>query len=71
MLHKEGDEPESIFVNTNVPSKVDKTWHDTIRVTAKASAHDRVVQLVSNDSADSVSQQPPQGQDTQNVHIIV
>ena len=71
MLHKEGDEKKSFFVNTHVPSKVDKKGQNAIRVNAKTSAYDRVVQLVSNDSADSVSQQPPQGQDTKKVHIIV
>ena len=71
MLYKEhNDNKKTFFVNNNKSSKVDKE-PKTSRVNNKNSAYDRVVQLVTNDTAEAVSQQQPQGQEQNKVHIIV
>ena len=62
MLDKEhNDKKKTFFVNTNKSSKVDKE-PKTSRVNNKNSAYDRVVQLVTNDTVETLSKQQPQGQ---------
>ena len=71
MLYKEhNDKKTAFFVNNNKSSKVDKE-PKTSRVNNKNSAYDRVVQLVTNDTAETESKQQPQGQEQNKVHIIV
>ena len=69
MLHKEDGDKRSFVVTNNKPSKVDKKGHKTLNVNPKTSAYDRVVQLVTNDNAEPVSQQ--HGAITKQVHISV
>ena len=61
---------KTIFVNNSKSSKVDNE-PKTSRVNNKNSAYDRVVELVTNDTAETVSKQQPQGQEQKKVHIIV
>lgn len=70
MLHKEDGDKKTKFVNNNnKPSKVDKKGHNTLNVNPKTSAYDRVVQLVTNDNAEPVSQQ--QGPEPKKKYILL
>ena len=72
MLHKEHSDKTTLFVNNTKSGKVDKSEPNTSRATINTSAYDRVVQLGTNDNAEPLSQQQPQGQEhKQKVHIIV
>ena len=76
MLHKEHGDKKTMFEINKKPNTVVKKEPKTSRVsgpTPKTSAYDRVVQLVTNDNAEAVSQQQPQGQEAKKkkVHIIV
>ena len=75
MLNKShGDKTTMFEINKN-PNTVVKKEPKTSRGSEpipKTSAYDRVVQLVTNDNAEAVSQQRPQGQEPKKqVHIIV
>ena len=76
MLNKSHGDKTTMFEINKHPNTVVKKEPKTSRGSEpipKTSAYDRVVQLVTNDNAEAVSQQRPQGQEPNNnkVHIIV
>ena len=74
MLNKSHADKKTMFEITKNPNTVVKKEPKTSRGSEpipKTSAYDRVVQLVTNDNAEAVSQQRPQGQEPKNKYILL
>ena len=74
MLRKAHGNKKTMFEINKKPNTVVKNEPKTSRVSEpipKTSAYDRVVQLVTNDNAEAVSQQRPQGQEPQKKKYIL